>query len=360
MDIELRRDQLGTTRRIEKPLPDLGNGQALLRIDTFGLSMNNVSFGVTGAMLGYWKLFPASQDDWGRMTVFGFADVIASRHADVAEGTRLFGYLPMSTHLLVEPTRVNKRGFFDGAIHRQNVIASVWNHYQDVSSASEHDQAHEAQRSLLGPLFVTGFLIDDMIDDNNGYGADTVVISTSSSKTAIAAAHCMARRGGRRLVGLTSPERAAFVKSLGIYDEVMSYDAVENLPGDKAIYVDFSGIPKVRHDVHARYGDRLVHSMIAGMSHVENTAGLVQPPPPVGPTPQIFMAPLQVRKRAKEWGQDVFDARRDAAWKEFVSFTDLWLTIERGKGIDAVEKAWQDLVDGKVNPTSGHQLSMWE
>ncbi|MEI7592238.1 MAG: DUF2855 family protein [Actinomycetes bacterium] len=359
MDIEVRRTELATTRRVESSAADLEEGQALFRIDTFGLSMNNVSFGVTGEMLGYWKLFPASGDGWGRITVFGFADVVESRHPDVEVGTRVFGYLPMSNHLVVEPARVNERGFFDGSTHRRDVIAPVWNHYQSVSSDSPQDRAHEAQRSLLGPLFVTGYLIDDFIDDNAAFGADTIVVSTSSSKTAIAAAFCIARRGGRQLVGLTAPERVEFVSRLGLYDLVLSYDDLANLPGQRAIYVDFSGVMPLREAIHDRYGNGLVHSMVAGMSHVDDAAGLVAPKPAVGANPEVFMAPLQVQKRAKDWGQSVFDSRRDAAWELFVAFTDDWLTITSDRGVDAVEGAWQALVRGDVDPASGYQLTMW-
>ena len=359
MDIEVRRDQVGTTRRIDNPVADPVDGQALLRVDTFALSMNNVSFGITGELLGYWKLFPATEAGWGRITVFGFADVIASRHSDLAEGTRVFGYLPMSTHLTVEPARVSQRGFFDASAHRREVMSSVWNYYQDVTGASAEERAREAQRSLLGPLFVTGFLIDDFVEDNDGFGADTVVISTSSSKTAIATAYCMAQRGGRRLVGLMSAERVDFVSGLGLYDQVLSYEQVGEAAGERAVYVDFGGMQPLREEVHARYGDGLVYSMVAGMSHVDDPSGLVAPQPSAGAAPEMFMAPFQVSKRVQDWGQDTYDTRRDAAWDGFVAWTDGWLTITAGRGVDAVEAAWHSLVAGDVDPASGHQLTMW-
>ncbi len=359
MDIEVRKTNHRETRRVESPVPVPADGQALLRIDTFGLSMNNASFALMGDLMGYWLLFPGADEGWGRVPVFGFADVVASAHPDVDEGTRLFGYLPMSTHLLVEPAKVGPRGFFDATAHRRQVMATVWNHYQDVTATSAEERAREAQRSLLGPLFVTGFLMDDFLDDNGGFGADTVVVTAASSRTALSLAWCMKRRGGRRVIALTSPERVDVVKDLGVYDEVLPYDRVADLSGDRAVYVDFAGVVSLRESVHARYGEGLVHSMIAGMSYIEDPAGVVLDPPAVGAPPQPFMAQLQVAKRAQEWGQDVFDARREEAWLEFSAWTDGWLTIVDGRGPDALEAAWQGLLAGDVDPAVGHQLSLW-
>ncbi|MFN8018520.1 MAG: DUF2855 family protein [Acidimicrobiales bacterium] len=198
MDLEVSTTDLTAIRAVEQPVPEPADGQALLAIDTFGLSTNNVTFAVTGDLLGYWKLFPASAPGWGRVPVFGFAEVVASRHPGVAEGTRVFGYLPMSDLLLVEPARVDERGFLDGAEHRRDVMATVWNHYQRVAPGGPRA---DAVRSLLRPLFVTGFLIEDFIEDQGCFGADVLVITSASAKTAIATAYQARKRGSMLQAG---------------------------------------------------------------------------------------------------------------------------------------------------------------
>lgn len=355
MDVEVRTDAPGEARLVELPTPEVAEGQALLAIDTFGLSTNNVTFAVTGDLLGYWKLFPASKAGWGRVPVFGFAEVVASRHPGVAEGTRVFGYLPMSDHLLVEPARVGERGFFDGAAHRRDVMATVWNHYQPVPAASERA---DAVRSLLRPLFITGFLIEDFLFDHDGFGADVVIITSASAKTAMATAHELRARGGRRVVGLTSPAHVGAVEALGAYDEVLAYDAAATVAGERAVLIDIAGRLDARDAVHDRFGDALAHSMTVGLSNVPEPARLLAPAPAVGPAPEIFYAQLQVTKRAEEWGQDAFDATLEAAWERFVAFTDGWLRIERVAGPDAVLEAWGRLVAGGLDPMVGLQLSL--
>ena len=99
------------TRALPLEPRTLSDGEVRLRVDSFGLTANNVTYAAAGDMIGYWTFFPAPATDdgieWGRTPVWGFADVVESRHMGVAEGERLYGYLPMSTELIIEPGRVN-------------------------------------------------------------------------------------------------------------------------------------------------------------------------------------------------------------------------------------------------------------
>ncbi len=356
--LEIWRDDLAKTQMVASGAPTPGDGQVLLRVDQFGLSTNNVTFGITGELLGYWKLFPASAPGWGRVPVFGYADVLESSHPDVAEGARVFGYLPMSSHLLVAPAKADARGFLDSTAHRRDVMATVWNHYQYVP-ATGVSALDEARRSLLRPLFITGFLIADFIADNDGFGADTVIISSASAKTAIATAHCLAAQGERRVVGLTSAAHVDFVTALGVYDDVLTYPQTADVAGTRAVFVDIAGRLDARDAVHARFGDALAHSMTVGLSNVPDPSRISAPPPPEGPAPATFFAQLQVAKRAAEMGQHAFDEMLDAAWGRFAAATGSWLTIRSGAGPDDVLEAWMDLLAGDVDPAVGYDLTMW-
>jgi hypothetical protein len=354
--LEVRRDDAAATRWVTDAPVELADGQARFAIDHVGLSANNVSFAITGDMLGYWKLFPTGDPAWGRVPTFGFADVVASRHPEVAVGRRVFGYLPMAQHLVVAPAKVDARGLLDGSAHRRDVMATVWNHYQWVPTGT--DRVGEAIRSLLRPLFVTAFLIDDVVADQDRFGADTVILTSASARTAVATADAMRRRGDLRVVGLTSAGRVGFVSGLGAYDEVLAYEQAGDVPGGDAVLVDIAGLVGVRDAVHARFGDRLRHSMTVGISNVPDPARLAAPPPPIGPAPELFFAQLQVAKRAHDWGQDELDRRIDEAWERFVAFAGTWLRIEEQVGPEAIEGAWLDLVAGRVDPAVGVALAI--
>jgi len=58
------------------PSAPLANGQARLRIERFALTANNVTYAASGFAIGYWKFFPTTEDGWGLVPVWGFAEVV--------------------------------------------------------------------------------------------------------------------------------------------------------------------------------------------------------------------------------------------------------------------------------------------
>jgi hypothetical protein len=144
-DFIVARDDLQQCQSIETQLPDaatLPDAALLIKVDRFALTANNITYAVLGDQLKYWQLFPAPKN-FGNISVWGFGDVIASRHPGIAEGERLFGYFPMATHLVIEAADVGKRGLRDAAAHRQGV-APVYNAYARVSN----DAAFAGRRAI--------------------------------------------------------------------------------------------------------------------------------------------------------------------------------------------------------------------
>src|SRR3954463_2574950 len=117
MDFLVRRDDLHACRVADASAGDLGPGEALLEIDSFGLTTNNITYAVFGDAMSYWSFFPA-EEGWGRVPMWGFAEVEESGAEGVEAGTRVYGYLPPSSPLVVTPTRADATGFVDGTPHR--------------------------------------------------------------------------------------------------------------------------------------------------------------------------------------------------------------------------------------------------
>jgi hypothetical protein len=105
----------------------LAPGQVLVRIDHFAFTANNVTYGAVGEMIGYWNFFPA-RDGWGRIPVWGFGEIVASRHDALSVGERIYGYLPMSTYVVLDADQVTAGGFVDGAAHRA-ALPPIYNQY---------------------------------------------------------------------------------------------------------------------------------------------------------------------------------------------------------------------------------------
>src|SRR6201987_80685 len=205
-DFVVARDDLGQCKTIETKLPDaeaVPSEALLVKVDRFAFTTNNITYAVAGDELKYWQLFPAPKG-FGNIPVWGLGEVIASRHPNVDEGERLFGYFPMATHLVIEATDVSKRGLRDGAAHRQ-VAASVYNIYARVGGDPAFAGRQGDHQALLRPLFMLSFMVDDYLAENDFFGAQTAILSSASSKTAFGLAHLIhTQRDNVTVIGLTS------------------------------------------------------------------------------------------------------------------------------------------------------------
>lgn len=342
--LEVKRDDLHTTRVVDEAIPGPGDGEVIARVEGFGLTANNISYAVFGDMLGYWQFFP-SEGAWGQVPTWGFAEVVASAHEAVPVGTRLFGYLPMATHLRLTPAVVDGTQVIDGTEHRA-ALPPAYNSYRLVAADPLHDPAREDAQMLLFPLFFTGFVLDRFLGDNDMFGATAVVLSSASSKTAISTAHCLAGRGGITVVGLTSAANADLVRSLDLYDEVVAYDDIDDLAVEDAVYVDLAGNTAVRAAVHRHYGDHLRHSAMVGGTHWDEGSDDDVP----GPEPVFFFAP-------EHWGSEA-EELLPAAWRGFSAGVDGWLRVEHREGIDAVRSSYLETLDGRADPAVGLVLSL--
>jgi len=351
MDFLVKRDDLRQCRFEAAAVPEPAPGQAVLEIESFSLTSNNVTYAVMGDAMSYWRFFPA-EEGWGRVPVWGFANVAASAHEDLKEGTRLYGYYPPSSHLLVVPQGVGAGGFTEGSPHRAELPA-VYNSYV---RASDEPSADEDRQALFRPLFGTSFLIDDFLDDSDFFDAGSVVLGSASSKTALGIAFLLGRREGVKAIGLTSPGNAEFVRGLGVYDQVATYDEIDSLPDTPAVYVDMSGDAGVRGEVHRHYGDALAYDCVVGASHWDKA--FADPGPLPGPAPEFFFAPDRFRKRREDWGPGGVESRVRDAWGPFEDWLSGWLDVVRGSGPDDVERAYLELVDGHTAPATGYVMSL--
>jgi hypothetical protein len=352
-DFLVKREDLRESRIAAAQTPELEPGQALLRVDRFGLTANNITYAVLGEAMSYWSFFPAA-NGWGRLPVWGFAEVERSQADGVQVGDRLYGYLPPSSHLVVTPD-ADERGFVDVSPHRA-ALPSTYQRYEETTHDPFYRADSEDIQMLLRGLFFTSFLIDDQLADEGLIDRGPVVISSASAKTAIAAAFMLARREGVELVGLTSARNAEFVDGLGIYDRTITYEEVASLERRPATFVDVAGDEGVRRAVHSHYGDELAASLGVGMTHWEEfgVGGGELP----GPAPAFFFAPARFAKRAEDWGAAGLVARVADAWHPFREWTADWLDVLHGEGFGAVQGVYLDVLEGRVDPGTAHVLTL--
>jgi len=355
-DFLVRRDALGKTKFVETPVPARGDGDVLFKVARFGFSANNITYAVAGDMMSYWAFFPA-EEGWGRVPVWGFGEVLESNVDGIDVGERFYGYWPMSTHYLAKVGKVDEGGFTDGSKNRTS-LPSAYNRYVRLSADPGYREQKEAEHMLLQPLFMTSYLIDDFLADEEFFGAKEVVIASASSKTAIALAFMLAKRGPLRIVGLTSKGNKAFVESLGFYTNIAAYEDIGDLDAaDPVVYVDMSGDGGIRADVHNHFKESLGYDCAVGLTHYDKMSSPEGLP---GPAPQMFFAPDHAKKRVGEWGAMGFQSRVGEAWISFVDGARKWMDVSTARGRDEVKAVYLDMLAGKADPRTGFDLSLYD
>jgi hypothetical protein len=353
-DLLIDRKDLSRTEVVEVPPPEAAEGQVVLRGDRVGMTANNVTYAVLGDAMHYWDFFPAADRNGraqGRVPLWGFAVVEQSRVPEVEEGTRLYGYLPTGSHLIVEPSKVDTRGFRDASAHRQHLPAP-YNGLTTTTADPAYDAAREDLQVLYRPLFMTSFMLADFVVDNRGFGAKVAVISSASSKTSYGTAFLL---DDIHRIGLTSEANRAFTESLGCYDEVRTYDQIETLPQDPALYLDVAGDAPLRRRVHERLTP--VYSAVVGAAHHDAAPDLTDGHLP-GARPRMFFAPDQMRKRYTDWGPDGVEERHARAWARFAPVVADWVDIAVGHGPQGLQAAWLETLAGTTPPRTGHVLQL--
>ena len=373
MDFEVDRRDFRRTRSTAGQSTGLSPGQIRLEVERFALTTNNVTYAVVGDMLDYWGFFP-TEAPWGRLPAMGLGSVVESAHPEIAVGGRYFGFYPMSSEVVIEAEPRSRTAgahtegtrstgavvFRDAGAHRAR-HAATYTDFRDVADDAMFDPDKADEHLLLWGLFMTSFLVDDYLGDADTEGgmfrgAGQTLVTSASSKTSICLAACLARREGHHSIGVTSPRNRAFVEGLGLYDQVITYDEIDRTDARVASgLVDMAGSGAVRSAIHTHFADSLKFSIAVGATHWEDMGSDGSLP---GPRPELFFAPGQSAKRAKDWGPDELANRTALAFHALLDHTERWLTVVHRTGPDAIEATYRELLEGRADPAIGHVCSM--
>lgn len=352
LELQVRRGDLKETRIEERPLPDLAGGQILLAIDKFAITANNVGYALIGDSFGFWNYYPAEQP-WGIIPAWGFAHVVASRHPGIAEGERVYGFLPMASHAVMRPDAVSAGGFTDAAPHRAG-LPEFYNQYQRTSGEAPALTALEDERCLLFPLFGTSFMLYDYLVDNDFFKAEQILIGSTSSKTGLGLAYLLAHHEGKRprIAGLTSARNRKFVRGLNTCDEVVTYEDLDSVAADrKTAFMDMAGNGALVEAVHRRFRENLTLSCAVGGTHWD--APRVRVNVEGAPKHNFLFVPLQIAKRDNDWGPGEVQRRAQLASMKIAESVKGSLAIKHPSGAEAVQSAYVQLVSGELPPDVG-------
>ena len=353
-EIWIEKSNVANTKIVEKEInsTQLSDEEVLLKIDTLGFSANNITYSVFGDKMGYWCFFRADTT-WGIVPMWGFATVLASNHPEVKVGEKVFGYLPMASHLVITAGKTSPTHFFDISEKRKS-ISPVYDNYVRCATDPGYQAAREAWQLNYRPLFMTSFVLDDYVGEGlmaSKQAVKQVILTSASSKTAYGAAHLLMKHKIERgldyqVVGLTSASNKTFTQNLGCYDQVLSYDEVAQLGHDNASWVlDFAGNKSLLLNLQKQFADNLNKLVLIGSTDVD-----AQQDKPEGHLEsEFFFAPSQVKKRSGEWGHLGFAERYAKAWQSFAVHMHDKVTVAEYSGAQAIEALYHTGLENKLN-----------
>lgn len=349
----VNKKQISNTRFVENLVNPLEEGEVLLRVRKYALTANNITYAVVGFRLQYWNFFPA-EDSFGIIPVWGFAEIVDSRHDDLPIGATYYGYLPMSTYLQVLPVNVKDHGFSDGAAHRQP-MAAIYNYYELVDK-SKQQQFNTDYIPLIKPLFATSFLSYHFLKESDFFAGEVMILTSASSKTALALAFMFYRekkRDNQEVIGLTSEKNKAFVHGTALYDRVLTYEEIDQLPLKNTVLIDMAGKGQLINDIYGHLNENLKYASMIGLADWQADRSQI-----VFPNAKMFFAPSVFQAFGRQWGTVELTKQINSALADFIAIAKEWIQIQYIETPQGIAQVYGQLVNGKADPSKGYIVNL--
>ena len=164
----------------------------------------------------------------------------------------------------------------------------------------------------------------------------------------------LAQRGDVRVIGLTGSGNAPFVESLGCYDQIATYDQIDNLDSSRAtVSVDMAGNGSTLAGLHNHFADNLKYSCLVGATHWDHRSGAKEM---AGPKPELFFAPSHIQNT--DWGPGGLEASFTKAWNNMIDQVTGLIHVERASAPEQIEAIYQKQLAGEATPDVGYVLSV--
>lgn len=356
---QIRKNNLIDSRIVNQHLnlEIYNSGSIVLKIERLSFTSNNISYGVAGEKLGYWKFFPAlknKNNEWGCIPAWGFAKVIHSKNENLMIGERFFGYFPLADILIFDEVNISGNTIIDMSKHRKE-LPLVYNTYIKVTD--NPDDETDNLKTLLFPLHVTAFCLCDFLQDVSYYQSEQILILSASSKTAIGLAQGLNEiKGVPDTIGVTSQNNMDFVKHLESYTHVISYEDLQKInQNKKTLIIDMSGNRKILGSLHKSLNKNMIKCITVGMTHWDSEKNKkdVLSQMMIRERTEFFFAPTHIKKRTKDWGDKALNKKTNTFMKDRIIQSKNWIKVKEIKGLNNFAIIYDIFTRGTIKPEEG-------
>lgn len=386
------RESLHETVVLRDVLPALEVGEIRLRIDKVGLTANNLFYAQMGEapFLKFFAVYPLEEEcqHLAIVPAWGVATIIESANTEFMEGEQYRGFLHMSNVVQMKARRTSTG--FDAYGGKRDKLNKAYNGFLRVQDSGSSPISGTGVKSDLAmtaaPGALSGFILYELLKMHDFYNGDSLVLTSASSKLSLSIALLLRdeRNSGaiKQVIGYTSANNADFVKSTGLYDQVLTFE--ETLPpdaGSAQVLVDVAGDATI----YKLNKQHFIKAFAVGGTHTNAKAStftafgpsgflkmfidMIAPPAMkqwasrrLNPHLEMFFAPTVIRELLARWGQDDMDRKSDAALKQFVdsAIDGKWINVSRSESVESSQAAYQKIVLGQVPPSEAVILSLSE
>ncbi|KAF2864651.1 hypothetical protein BDV95DRAFT_555785 [Massariosphaeria phaeospora] len=382
-------------------LPLLAPSSLRLQTKILGLTTNNFAYAQLGHVLGWWDTYPqptntpAPYNDratYGRISAWGYAEIIESTVPGIAVGKTVYGFLPIAT--LPEDVTVEKTGLKNQIRvtnpHRQHLWI-IYNRYQICPPLDELERTKTLDflgwDSLMQGLFATSYNMNcygfAWTDENRihpgGEGewtaadanlADaTVIVLSASGKTGVSFAHQLRhnrpkQHQPRAVIGVCSITSKSLVENTGFYDKVVLYtddkstkEEIAKQTPHRTVIVDFGA----REGAGAAWNNTFKGLSAPNTYALVGVGGVTKPQNPEDSSAFLakfdgvaFVNASKLREKGIALAADKYFEEFYARYDEFKAAGGVpGVQLKWGEGLKAWEQGWEALCQDQVSANTG-------
>ena len=344
--------QIATFEATENAVSD---GEILVKVDKLALTANSISYGLAGksGLIRYLDIFPATEG-LANLPCWGYADIVASKHPQIEAGTRIYGFFPIASHVIMAPGEASRNGFTDTKQCR-TVVPAFYNEYAFTKTEPGYAPEFEETIMMFRPLFGTSFLMQSYCEDHHFHGASRVIVTSASAKTAMGFGYLMKKNFGGKIktIGLTSSRNFDFVTQLDCFDSVLSYDDIAQIASDPTTLIfDVAGNSQVVAELHQKLGGTISYSGSVGKTHWDSSRSDGAARLPVA-KPVFWSGPDQIGGLRERLGISAMWQQMGHAMADFMISAHQWIEMKEACGPEPMTLKIRSMLDDEVGAHEG-------
>mmetsp|Transcript_2359 Transcript_2359/g.3201 ORF Transcript_2359/g.3201 Transcript_2359/m.3201 type:complete len:431 (+) Transcript_2359:31-1323(+) len=319
-----------------------------------------------------------NNENYAHPCVWGIAQVTESRLDNVQVGTKYIAMLPIGESVSFRTARVDTEDDYVLIVDRPTTNPA-YNVFRKVDD--EDDERYEDLALACSPGIMTGFGLNFHLRNCDFYGADAVVVTSASSKVALALAVYLKHNNNpvtKKIIGYTSESNKEFCRKTGLYDEIIGYEDALNFEWrtkkTKYVIVDIAGRGEV-YNRNIQEPDVEIVKLLAignasGTANKQSTFAsfsmiakvklmltMVGAPAMfsswMNPVQELYLIFNGMADLKKEWGAEKLRATLNEYERIFckAATDEEWISIRTCDTEESIQKAFAEIVQGTVHPS---------